>query len=175
MKGEEGVDYTVTKGKIGDSRVANINKIKQDMRAETNALKIREPAVGKYYEDYLFKRNDMDEALELNCDIEKVVKYYPGSPKGPNPEDDPEHYSEWFIRNQPDDLIYGKGNIPDYKDIGAKWKFVWSKKVLDEDAMQVQDMDNITNFVEQDQLYQMQNYQGIGEFDIADRTKYDHN
>jgi len=36
-------------------------------------------------------------------------------------------------------------------------------------------MDNITNFVEQDQLYQMQNYQGIGEFDIADRTKYDHN
>ena len=69
------------------------------MRAEVNALKIREPAVGKYYEDYLFKRNEMDEALELNCDIDKVVKYYPGSPAGPNPQDDPKHYSEWFIRN----------------------------------------------------------------------------
>lgn len=107
------------------------------MRAEINALKLRQPAVGKYYEDYLLKRNEMDEALEFNCDIEKVVKYYPGSPKGPLPSDDPEHYSEWFMRNQPEDLIYGKGNMPDYKDIGVKWKFVWSKKVLDEDAMQV--------------------------------------
>jgi hypothetical protein len=38
--------------------------------------------VGKYYEDYMFKRNEMDEALEFECDIEKVVKYYPGSAKG---------------------------------------------------------------------------------------------
>jgi hypothetical protein len=47
-------------------------------------------------------------------------------------------------------LIYGKGVLPDFKDIGAKWKFVWNKKVLDEEAMQVQDMDNVTDFVEQD-------------------------
>lgn len=117
----------------------------------------------------------MDEMLEFNCDIDKVVKYYPGSPKGPLPEDDPKHYSEWFVRNQPTELIYGKGQMPDFKDIGAKWKFVWSKKTLDEDAMQVQSMDNITNFVEQDQLYPMQNFQGIAEYDIADRNKYDTN
>jgi hypothetical protein len=50
-----------------------------------------------------------------------VVKFYPGSSKGMEPEDDPEFYSEWFMRNQPNDLIYGKGVNPDYRDVGAKW------------------------------------------------------
>ena len=27
------------------------------------------------------------------------IKFYPGSPKGPLPEDDPDHYSRWFIEN----------------------------------------------------------------------------
>jgi hypothetical protein len=27
------------------------------------------------------------------------IKQYPGSEKGPLPEDDPEHYSRWFIEN----------------------------------------------------------------------------
>lgn len=32
------------------------------------------------------------------------VKLYPGSPKGPMPEDDPEYYSRWFYEHQPDVL-----------------------------------------------------------------------
>jgi hypothetical protein len=27
------------------------------------------------------------------------VKLYPGSDKGPNPEDDPDNYSRWFVEN----------------------------------------------------------------------------
>ena len=63
-------------------------------------MKIRNPAVGKYYEDFLFKRNWIDEDMEMKFDnIEEIVKLYPGGPNGPNPEDDPEFYSEWFFRN----------------------------------------------------------------------------
>ena len=40
-KGEEGVDYVVKKEGIADNRVANINKIKADVRAEINALKLK--------------------------------------------------------------------------------------------------------------------------------------
>lgn len=29
------------------------------------------------------------------------VKFYPGSDKGPMPEDDVETYSRWFFENQP--------------------------------------------------------------------------
>ena len=72
----------------------------------------------------MFKENEFDKPLTF--DPEKVIKYYPGSSKGPLPEDDPEHYSEWFMRNQPEE-IYGKGVTPVYRDIGVKWKFAYSK------------------------------------------------
>jgi len=29
-----------------------------------NQMKVRDPAVGKYYEDLLFKRNEIDEVFE---------------------------------------------------------------------------------------------------------------
>lgn len=36
-------------------------------------------------------------------DVEPVpieeVKFYPGSPKGPLPEDDPKFYSKWWVDN----------------------------------------------------------------------------
>lgn len=66
-----------------------------------------------------------DEIMEEKIDdIDKIVKFYPGGPKGPRPEDDPEHYSAWFLRNHPDEYIYGKGNIPNYHDIGVRWKYL---------------------------------------------------
>ena len=37
--------------------------------------------------------------LEKTEDISKHIKFYPGSNKGPNPEDDPERYTEWFMNN----------------------------------------------------------------------------
>lgn len=27
------------------------------------------------------------------------IKFYPGSERGPNPEDDPAAYSKWFVEN----------------------------------------------------------------------------
>jgi|TARA_B110000285_G_C15070164_1_gene587442 hypothetical protein len=63
-------------------------------------MKVRDPAVGKHYEDFLLKRNWVDEEMETKIDnIEEVVKLYPGGPNGPKPEDNVEHYSEWFFKN----------------------------------------------------------------------------
>jgi hypothetical protein len=83
----------------------NVNKIKADLRAEVNAMKIKNPEAGKKYENWLFKTQEIEKGI--NIDPEKFIKYYPGSPKGPNPEDDPQHYSEWFMRNQPVKELYG--------------------------------------------------------------------
>ena len=117
-------------------------------------MKIRDPAVGKYYEDFLFKRNWIDESFDKKYDnIDEIVKFYPGGPNGPLPEDNPDHYSEWFFKNQPHDLIYGEGEngqpkIVDYKDIGVKWKWVWQKKVIDDSAMSVEYQDQVSNMIE---------------------------
>ena len=32
------------------------------------------------------------------------MKAYPGSAKGPNPEDDPVYYKNWFMENIPSNL-----------------------------------------------------------------------
>lgn len=76
-------------------------KFKRDLKAEINAMKIKDFAVGKHYENMLLKeKGELDDLM--NIDIEKIIKFYPGSSKGPKPEDDPDTYSEWFMRNQPE-------------------------------------------------------------------------
>lgn len=44
------------------------------------------------------------------------IKYYPGSELGPEPQDDPEAWVEWFINNQPKSL-YGLGETWNPEDI----------------------------------------------------------
>jgi len=100
--GEEGIDYIYRKNAQLDPRLVDVNKMKADARAYLNEMKITDPDLAKYYEERLFKRNEVDEIVEedlSHLDMDKIVKFYPGSKKGPEPEDDPEHYSEWFIRN----------------------------------------------------------------------------
>jgi len=63
-------------------------------------LKLTDPVKAKELEEYYFKKNEIDELLVENWDLSEV-KLYPGSPKGPNPEDDPTFYSQWFVENQP--------------------------------------------------------------------------
>ena len=137
-------------------------------------MKIREPALAAYYEEKLFKRNEVDDILEedwSHINLDEIIKFYPGSAKGPNPEDDPEHYSEWFIRNQPNKLLYGEEH-PDYHDIGARYQWQTHQKYLDEDAMQIERKEYAHEFMETEELFPLQRYKGIAEFDIADRAFY---
>ncbi len=59
-RGEEGIDYSVRQGKVGDPRIANVSKFTKDARAEINALKMEDPALGKFYDDLLLKRSQFD-------------------------------------------------------------------------------------------------------------------
>jgi len=69
--------------------------------------------------EFILKRNEFDEVYEDKELIDRIVEIYPGSDKGPRPEDDPEFYTEWFLRNQPKE-IYKKTVNPHYRDIGVK-------------------------------------------------------
>jgi hypothetical protein len=133
-------------------------------------LKGTNPLLAKRLEKELLKSDD---DATFNGDIDSIVKYYPGSAKGPNPADDPAHYSEWFMRNQPIEEIYGKDAKPDFKDIGVRHKYVYNKATQDEDAMKTEQHDEIMHHISRDEAYNMQGYDGIAEFDIADRNKYD--
>ena len=132
--------------------------------------------MAKEYTDFFLKRNEIDDLLDgkfdNEYDIDSIVREYPGSPKGPLPSDDPEFYSEWFMRNQPIEQIYGS-ETPNYQDIGVRYKYLWSKQTVDEEQVNIEDKDDVANFLEQSELFPMQNYDGIPEFDVLDREKYD--
>jgi len=81
---------------------------------------MQDPEAAQDYKEQIMDKNEIDEVFTKKIDgIEDIVKIYPGSEKGPNPEDDPEFYSDWFIRNQPKELYNGEN--PDYQDIGVRW------------------------------------------------------
>lgn len=174
FKGEEGIDYIYKRNPKMDPRLVDVAKFKADARAHLNEMKVTDPDLAAYYEERLFKRSEVDDILEedwSHIDMDKIIKFYPGSKKGPLPEDDPEHYSEWFIRNQPNKLLYGEEH-PDYHDIGARFKWQTAEKYLDEGAMQVERKEYSASFVEEEELFPGQAYEGVAEFDIAERGLY---
>jgi hypothetical protein len=78
------------------------------------------------------------------------VKFYPGSDKGPAPEDDPETYSRWFVEHQaPSTLIDGQYNC---KDLGVKRKFI---RMVRDDASMNEIKQATGYFFDNDELYPM--------------------
>lgn len=69
-------------------------------------MKMVDPKKAKEFEEYMFKRNEVDEIMASNYNLDDV-KFYPGSEKGPRPEDDPDNYSRWFVENQPKQIYNG--------------------------------------------------------------------
>ncbi len=61
-------------------------------------LKFTDPDLAKQYEQELLKKDTIHEILTTEHDLSEV-KLYPGSEKGPLPEDDPQAYSTWFVNN----------------------------------------------------------------------------
>lgn len=53
------------------------------------------------------------------------VKDYPGSEKGPHPDDDPRAYTKWFLENQPKNAFegyLGPDNKHNFSEFGLKEK-----------------------------------------------------
>lgn len=55
-------------------------------------MKIENDENAEAMEKFLFERNEVDDFVEEKMTFEGI-KEYPGSSKGPLPEDDPEYYS----------------------------------------------------------------------------------
>jgi hypothetical protein len=78
------------------------------------------------------------------------IKFYPGSDKGPAPEDDPETYSRWFVENQAKSTLVD-GHIT-AKELGVKRKFL--RMVRDEASMnEIKQQSGY--FFDNDELYPM--------------------
>ena len=132
LEGEEGIDYQSLPAKFDDPRYPSEKLLEKQLKREINLLKMEDPEKAKEYEEFLFQRNEYDEAIMEEVDMSEV-KLYPGSEKGPNPEDDVENYSRWFVENQPKS-IYKEGLNHDYSDIGAKRKYVQMVRDMSENT-----------------------------------------
>lgn len=167
VKGEEGIDYQVMPRNFTDPDMPNDKILEKQIRHEINLLKVQDPEKAKEYENLMFKRNEMDDIIMKPMDMSEI-KTYPGSEKGPLPEDDPDHYSRWFVQNQPKS-IYGPNEIHDYSDIGAKRKYVQMVRDMSEN---IEQKTPLNYFVEEDEIYPMSNYSGQPEYAIFERDKY---
>jgi hypothetical protein len=95
------------------------------------------------------------------------VKIYPGSEKGPHPEDDPDNYSRWFVENQPKQIY--NGQMTDYSDIGAKKKYV----AMVRDMTENNELKTPYNYlIEEDEIYPCASYTGQPEFALFERERY---
>lgn len=50
------------------------------------------------------------------------------------------------MNNHPDKLIYGD-EVPNYADIGVRYKYMWNKHTLDEHADRTEIKDDVANFL----------------------------
>jgi hypothetical protein len=127
--------------------------LEKQIRAEINRLKIQDPEKAKDYENFMLKRNEYDDIIAAPIDLSEV-KPYPGSEKGPSPEDDPENYSRWFFENQPKS-IYEPGELQDYADIGVKKKYVQMTRDMSENT---EHKTPLNYMLEEDEIYPLATY-----------------
>ena len=162
-QGDEGIDYMHLKdGQYGPGEF-NEDKLKREIKKELNELKLREPELAEHYEKYIFSKNtEVDKELAIDIPLDEI-KFYPGSEKGPNPEDDPDTYGKWFIENQHEAFKGKHGEILDAEALGIKPKLLKTRddSFRTEKAKQQLITRTATDyFFEQDELYPMQNYEG---------------
>ena len=59
-------------------------------------MALTDPEKSKSLEKFIFEANEIDEAMSRHIP-EEEIKFYPGSDKGPLPEDDPDSYAKWLV------------------------------------------------------------------------------
>ena len=91
-----------------------------------------EPELADELEKFIFSTDtEIDRAMAKPVIPVDEIKFYPGSDKGPAPDDDPETYSRWFVENQAKSTLVD-GSIT-AKELGVKRKFL--RMVRDEASM----------------------------------------
>lgn len=164
--GEEGIDYMHALGDIQDPNMPDKKILERQIRREIMQLKMTDPTKARQYEEFVTKRNEIDDIMAKEFDLSEV-KLYPGSEKGPHPEDDPDNYSRWFVENQPKQIY--NGELTDYSDIGAKKKYV----AMVRDMTENNELKTPYNYlIEEDEIYPCASYTGQPEFALFERERY---
>lgn len=99
MEGEEGVDYVKPLPGL-DPHSVNEKKLEQEIKSKIALVAIDEPLIAEEMTKKIFSTDsDLDHVFAEGDIPFDEVKFYPGSTKGLEPEDDPEAYSKWFFEN----------------------------------------------------------------------------
>ena len=77
----------------------DVKKFSKEIKAELAQIRLHDSAKADHLEKMIFDRDtELDKALNVKIPAEEI-KFYPGSIKGPEPEDDPEEWSKWYYEN----------------------------------------------------------------------------
>ena len=128
----------------------------KSMRMLTDGASV---AIERQYEEF---SKATDNFLNKPLDP-SVVKLYPGSPKGPHPDDDPEFYIEWYIRNLPKELTEGMTEQDLYHNLGIKMKKVNVTQKEDDKKIEYTQFDA---WSQAEGIEPMLEYDGIPEWEI---------
>lgn len=105
-----------------DIRSLNPKLFRASLKKYIKKIEMDNPKEARKLERMFFDPfNEKVEEMAKLIDIENVVKEYPGNKKGPLPEDDPDHYTEWFINNFPREMVWPDGK-EDWTLLGVKIK-----------------------------------------------------
>ena len=86
-------------GLTPDKHKFDLKVFKKQIKEELEKQAAFDPEKAKQLEEFIF-----DDDHEINHAMNRVIpeeeiKYYPGSIKGPEPEDDPEFFAKWYVEN----------------------------------------------------------------------------
>lgn len=97
------------------------------------------------------------------------MKRYPGSVKGPDPEDDPEAFAEWYVRNLPKELM--PDGQEDVRRHGGRFQFKRPKQNEKEEDLRME-LSQIDEFYLADEITPGAKLPAPAEFLLLDHDSY---
>lgn len=146
----------------------NIKKLEREIKNELKALHIEKPEVAEVHAKFLFSKDThIDKEFAKPAIPIEEIKFYPGSIKGPMPEDDPETYSRWFYEHQPKSLK--EDGVLNVDELGIKKKLIRGER---ESKYSNEVKTPAEYFFEADEEYPLVNTKRPPEFEIFNREAY---
>ncbi|MFO0116141.1 MAG: hypothetical protein ACK521_00460 [bacterium] len=153
---------------IHDPLKPNIRKLEREIRNELKVLALERPNVAARHLEFLTSKNtDIDYEFSQPPVPPEQIKFYPGSIKGPAPEDDPEAYSRWFYEHQPDALK--ERGLINIDEMGIKKKLIRGERT---NIYTNEIKDDMEYFYEADEEFLGANFERPPEWEISTRSSY---
>ena len=167
-------EYREEERGLEDTNKIDKETLKLQIKDEIALLRQTQPEKASEMDKFIFgTKSDIDEALAVVIP-EEEIKYYPGSIKGPEPEDDPETWAQWYYEHQPPSAFKdGKINAA---DLGVRYKFLKPKEDQQTTGQSVQNIiyQRTTDaFFNTDELYPDEHkFDGRPEFTLMKKTNF---